>query len=121
MQVETLGAYYDWEGEDEKYGEIDTPFNRASDDFDSDLEERPVMKAFLTEKLRLRAMSEELKQQPMGIEVLVRQRAIAEYEALKRPDFDKDAFDTLYPPYKFNKNHNQIKVKVTVSYHNMRH
>ena len=116
FQVETLGSRYDWEGENEKYGEINSPFNRASDDSDSDLEDRPVMKAFLTEKLRLRAMTEELKEQPMGLEVLVRHRAIAEYEARKRPDFNKEAFDAMYPPYIFDKNHNKIQVKVTVGY-----
>ena len=69
MQVETLNGQYDWEGEDEKYGEIDTPLNRASDDSDSGLEDRPTRRAYLSKKLRLRAMTEELDESAMGLDL----------------------------------------------------
>ena len=121
MQVETLKDQYDWEGEEEKCGEINTPLNRASDDSDSGLEDRPIRRAYLSEKLRLRAMMEELQKSPMGLDVLVRQWVIAEYEAKKRPDFDQEAFDNVYPPYKFDRNHNHIVVKVKVSCHYLFH
>lgn len=49
---------------------------------------------------------------PVGLEFLVRQREIALYEARKRPDFDAEEFDKSYPPYKFDKSHVHIEVKV---------
>ena len=115
MQVEALLHYYDWEGEAEKYGEARAPLNRASDNSGSDLEERPVRRAYLSEKHRLRAMQEELDKSDLGLEYLVRKRAIAEYEAKKRSDFNQEDFDNGYPPYKLDRNHNHIEVIVNVS------
>ena len=115
MQVEALLHDYDWEGEAEKYGEPRAPLNRASDDSDSDLEERPVRRAYLSEKHRLRAMQEELDKSDLGLEYLVRKRAIAEYEAKKRSDFNQEDFDNGYPPYEFDINHDHIEVIVNVS------
>ena len=88
--------HYDWEGEAEKYGEIKSPLNRASDDSDSDLEDRPIRRAYLSEKQRLQAMTEELDKSAMGLDYLVRKRAITEYEAKKRPEFNQEDFCLLY-------------------------
>ena len=60
-------------------------------------------------------MTEELDKSAKGLDYLVRKRAIVEYEAKKRPDFNQEAFDIEYPPYKFDRNHNHIVVKVKVS------
>ena len=115
MQVETLKLLYDWVGEAQKFGESKAPLNRASDDSDSDLEERPIRRAYLSEKKCLRAMQEELDKSVLGLDYLVRKRAITEYEAKKRPDFSQEDFDNEYPPYKFDRNHNHIEVIVKVS------
>ena len=60
-------------------------------------------------------MQEELDKSDLGLEYLVRKRAIAEYEAKKRPDFNQEDFDNEYPPYNFDRNHNHIEVIVKVS------
>ena len=60
-------------------------------------------------------MTEELDKSALGLDYLVRKRAITEYEAKKRPDFNQEDFDNEYPPYKFDRNNNHITVTVKVS------
>lgn len=117
MQVQRLRRGYDWAGEEEKYGPIDSVLNRASDDSDSDLECRSKRREYLSRKDFKRAELTDSVSGPVGLEFLVRQREIAKYEAMKRPDYCAVKFAKEYPPYKFDKTHTHIEVKVSYISH----
>ena len=88
--------------------------NRASDDSDSELEDRLVRRSYLTERVKNRALHDELAQTEIGMKLLIGQRELAMYEAKRRPGFDQEIFDDGYPPYKWNKRKRK-KLRVQVS------
>ena len=96
-QVEAEGSSYAWDAEMVRYGPLDTSIGRASDDPDSDLEDRD-------EDLKRRAKGKNRKtlKAYVGREWLFRQQEIARYEARRRPDWDEAAFDASYPEYQFD-------------------
>ena len=84
----------------EKYGPFYRSINRASDGPDSDIErEKEAIRSRVVDVPKTRR---DLIDKPVGRKWLVRQRSIAEYEARKRPDWNKAAFDKCYPPYSFD-------------------
>ena len=102
----------DFPGENDKYGPIDRVLNRASDDSDSDLDTRAKRREFLSRKSLKRSEITDCVTGPVGLEFLVRQREVAKYEAMKRPDYCPEAFQKAYPEYEFDKSHTHITVKV---------
>ena len=99
FQVEKFKDGYDWKGEDDKYGPLPTSINRASDAPDSDLEK--ASEAIRNRKKWKTKTRRHLLDEPVGKDWLVRQRAIAMFEARRRPDWNSAEFNKRYPPYKF--------------------
>lgn len=106
--------HYKWHRENVKHSFPDYYTNRASDASDSDLEEREDRVSYLSERIKNRAIIDELSQTVIGMKLLIAQREIALYEAKRRPGFDQEIFDEGYPVYKFNKKkHKKLHVEVS--------
>ena len=112
--MERRGVYYKWQRENVKYSFPEDYTHRASDATDSDLEEKEDRSAYLSERVKNRAIIDELSNTDIGIRLLIAQRELAMYEAKRRPGFDQEVFDEGYPVYKFKKRrHKKLRVKVS--------
>ena len=83
------------------------------------MEDLPKIQAYLTERQKNRAIVDTLKETPIGMALLIKEREEALFYAKKRDDFDQDIFDRGYPPYKFSKKGKRLRVRV--SYDALRH
>ena len=107
-----MGLAYNWDAEDDIYGYLPRQINRASDDSDSDIESPSERGAYLSERLKAKAMRAELGQFSPGLRFLREHREIAKYEALKA-GWTLEDFNARYPHFKFDRDHNFIQVQVT--------
>ena len=110
--MDQLGKAYDWSDEDERYGELPLNMNRASDKSDSDIDTPAERRLYLSERLRVRAMKAELGQKSPGLLYMVKMREVAKYEWMKRAGNTLTDFDASYPRFKFDKDHDFIRVTV---------
>ena len=97
LQVEEMGFGYKWDEEEEAYGPLGLPFDRLSNDGDSELEERDEEL-----KMRCRGKGRSTLKAVVGPKWLKQQRNMAKYEALKNPRWTVQKFNQWYPEFNFS-------------------